>query len=423
MANNALLTATEFASTFLMLLKNSLVNGRLVSGTFNDQLTDENGLKLSIKRPPLFVAGTNEALDLHDVINGKVDIVIDTYKNVHVEYGDLESVQSVGDLVLNNTFQSAVSELAHVVDGAVAESYKEFADEVGTAGLVINSPQEFNVVHTRLMDMAVPNSQLNSAVQFADGEKIRGALIGTNIDDINRAALERIRIPILSEIDLFASNNLRSVTAGTRLEDTGPAVDGAGQNVDIRDVKDTNQQVLNIDGGGFDATYTRGDIFTIAGVFAVNPRSREVLPHLRQFTVLADAVADGAGLVALTISPPIIVGGTSDGVGPNPTKVNTAFQTASAIPADAAAIVFRNAPSLITPTRAAFHKSAIQLNSARLRDPFTGTSSFVSDPDTGLGIRYWRGSDIATGKHIHRWDTIFGVTNVRRDMGARVNGV
>ena len=105
-----------------------------------------------------------------------------------------------------------------------------------------------------------------------------------------------------------------------------------------------------------------------------------------------------------------------------------AFQTVNAAPADDALITFATAPSIaggaqvITPVRAAFHKRAISLVSARLRMPFTGTASFVSDPDTGIGIRYWRGSDITTGQHIHRWDMIYGVQALQRELGARVNG-
>lgn len=422
MANNAFLNETIYAKVFLLLLKNQLVGARLVDGQFKNELTDQNGLTVNIKRPPQFVAQDGEALQLQSVVTGSTPVTVDQYKNVHLDVGDLENVQSYGALMESESMLSATSELAQTIDGAILDKTIEFPSEVGTPGNTIGTPQQFNKVHTRLMNQSVPNSSINSIVSFEDGEEIRGALIGTDIGGVNRTALERTRIPILSEINLFSSNNIRSVTAGTRLENTGPAVDGAAQNVDYRAVKDTNSQVINIDGGGLGATYTRGDTFTIAGVFAVNNRSRQVLPYLKQFVILEDAVADGAGLVALTISPPLIVGGTSDGVGPTPALVNTAFQTISAIPADGAAIVFNTAPGTIVPIRSAFHKRAISLVSARLRTPFTGVSSFVSDPDTGIGIRYWRGSDISTGRHIHRWDTIYGVQAVQRELGARVNG-
>lgn len=419
MANNAFLDATEYSKTMLLLLKNHLVAGRLVTGIFKNEVTDENGLTVNIKRSPMFVAQDGEALKLQSVISGSTPVKVDQYKNVHIDVGDLEYVQSFNQLLNSATLKSAASELAHTIDGAIHEIFPEFASSVGTPGTVIGSPQEFNKVHTRLMDAAVANSDIKSVISFEDAELIRGNLIGTNIDAVNRTALERTRVPILSEIDLFATNNIRSITAGTR---TDGAMNGANQNSNYRDVKDLNVQDIAVDGLGINGTVTKGDIFTIAGVFAVNPRSRQKLTYLKQFVVMADATADGAGaLAAMSISPPIIAAVT-DGIGANPTLVNTAFQTVDSIPADNAVIAWTTAAGAITPIRVAFQPRAISLVSAKLITPFSDTSSFISDPQTGIGIRYWRGSDITTGRHIHRWDVIFGVQAIQRELGARVNG-
>lgn len=426
MANNAFLDATEYAKVFLLLLKNQLVMGRLVTGEFKNQVTDENGLTVNVKRPPQFVAQDGEALTLQSVVTGSVPVTVDEYKNVHIDIGDLEYIQSYNQLLQDETVKAAASELAHTIDGSLHDKLIEFASSVGTPGVAIASPQQFNKVHTRLMDQSVPNIALKSVVSFEDGELIRGTLIGGDIHVINRSALERIRIPILSEIDLFATQNLRSVTAGTR---TNGTINGANQNVDYRDVKDINpatgfpnSQQFILAGLGNVGTVKRGDTFTIAGVFAVNNRSRQSLTYLKQFVILADATADAGGALTVSASPPMIVGGTSDGVGANPTLVNTAFQTVSAQNADAAVVTFSVAAGLTTQVRAAFHKRAISLVSARLITPFSDTTAFISDPETGIGIRYWRGSDITTGRHIHRWDVVYGVDMIQPELGARVNG-
>ena len=416
MANNAFLNATEYAKVFLLLLKNNLVMGRLVDGQFKNQVTDENGLTVNVKRPPRFVAQNGAALSSQPVISGSVPVQVDLYKNVHFDVGDLESVQSWNDLLRNETMKSAASELAHQIDGDLHDALLEFGSGVGTPANTIGSPAEFNKVHTRLMDQSAPMADLKAVVSYVDGEEIRGSLIGGDIDNINRTALQRAAIPMLTEMDVFATNNIRSLTAGTR---TNGAVNGATQNVNYRNVKDTNQQTLNVDGLGNAGTVSRGDTFTIAGVNAVNIRSRQPLPYLKQFVVLTAATANAGGEAALTIAPAIIVGNTNDGVG---TITNTAFQTVTAIPADDAVITWQTTAGSISPIRAWFHKRAISLVSARLQMPFTGVASFVSDKETGIGIRYWRGSDIRTGEHIHRFDTIYGVDNVQRDLGARVAG-
>jgi hypothetical protein len=69
-----------------------------------------------------------------------------------------------------------------------------------------------------------------------------------------------------------------------------------------------------------------------------------------------------------------------------------------------------------------FQKRAISMVSARLQMPFTGVASFAVDPDTGIAIRYWRGSDISTGQHIHRWDMMYGAEVLDPSLGTRVCG-
>ena len=419
MADNAFLDATEYANTMLLLVKNAMTMGRLVNGQFRNDVTDENGLSINVKRPPRFVAQDGAALTLQPNIVGSANLAVDQYKNVHVDVGDLEMVQSYNALMQTSTMKSAASELATEIDGFLMDKTLEFSEEVGTPGNLIATPTMFNTGHTRLMDGAVPNADLSSVVSFGDGASIRGDLGDSNIDGINKSALQRTRIPVISEVDLYASNNTRGVTAGTRDQSVAPLVDGAAQNVNYRDVKDTMQQTILLKDIGISKTVVRGDIFTMAGCFAVNPRSREVLPYLRQFVVLETITGEVDETVALVVSPPMIVGGTTDGIG---TITNTAFQTVSAAPADDAAVVFNQAPSANYTVRSMFHKEAIALVSARLITPFSDTSSFVSDPETGIGIRYWRGSDITTGRHIHRWDTIYGATVVDRSLGVRVNG-
>jgi hypothetical protein len=183
-----------------------------------------------------------------------------------------------------------------------------------------------------------------------------------------------------------------------------------------------------------------GEKLTIANVYAYDWRAQITLPYLQVFTVLGGAstasgtVANGSALgtaittdsggdIDLIISPPIIVPNTSDGVS---TAANTAFATCNAAAVDGAAVTHLGPTSASTAyarrVRAAWHKSAITLVSAKLQTPFTGESSFATDPETGISIRYWRGSDISTGAHVHRWDCLYGAANLDPLMGAEISG-
>jgi hypothetical protein len=436
--NNQFLNAQEYANTMLLLLKNQLVFGRLVDGQFKDQVTDENGLTINVKRPPRFVATSGATLQPQDLVVGTAPVTVDQYKNVHISVGDLEYVQSYNALMQNETMKSAASTLAHDVDKFIANKTLQFTSWVaGTApGTVsgnatdptklIASPAQAMAAHTRLMANGVPNADLSAVVSFDDGQSIRGSLLSDFTPDINRTALEKVRIPIISEIDWYASQQTAVLTTGTRTQGDGSAsgsqISGANQNVNYRDVKGSAgtigmQQNLLITGTN-GQTIVPGEVFTIQNVFAWDWRQQVQLPFLQQFTVITGGTV-ASGTVQLVISPAIIVQGTADTVN---TYANSAFGTVGQAPLNNAYVQFAGAPSTTVNVKTAFHKRAISLVSARLQMPFTGVASFATDPDTGIAIRYWRGSDIATGAHVHRWDMIYGAQVMDGFLGTRICG-
>lgn len=434
---NQFLNAQEYANVMLLLLKNQLVYGRLVDGQFKDQVTDENGLSINIKAPPRFIATSGAALQAQDLVVGSKNVAVDQYKNVHISIGDLEYVQSYNALMQNETMKSAASTLAHDVDKFIGNLTLGFHSWVagtqpgvvsGNASdpsLLIASPSQAMAAHTRLMSQGVPNSDLDGVVSFDDGQSIRGSLLSDFTPGLNVPALQRVKIPIISELDWYATQQTPSLTTGSR-PSTGGLVNGANQNVNYRDVKGSPstqrwQQTFNIDTLGNSKTIKAGEVFTIANVFAWDWRQNVAHTYLQQFTVVADATSDAsAGTVTLTISPAIVVQGTNDATGN--ANANTAFAVVDSIPADNAAITFVGTLSTNYRVKSAFHKRAISLVSARLQMPFTGVASFATDPDTGIAIRYWRGSDISTGAHVHRWDMIYGGSVMDPFLGTRLCG-
>lgn len=443
---NQFLNAQEYANSMLLLAKNQLVTGKLVSGKFKKEVSDENGLTISVKRPPRFApndaSAMSAALATQDLLTGSVSVAVNQYAKVHISVGDIEYVQSFNSLLKNETMKSAASTLAHQIDAHLQSKVAKFSGYIGTGTFGtdpsnnIGTPAEFNRVHTRLMDLGVPNSDLVSTILFDDAEEIRGSLIGTNIDGVNKTALEKVKVPILSEIDIYATQQCPSLTTGTRVAAATSLMDNGTLQVNYRDVKTTMVQTIHIDGQTSAKTIKVGETLTIAGVYAFDWRNQVALPYLQTFVVVGGAstasgsvpngsalgtaiTTDAGGDIDLIISPPIIVPGTSDGVS---TAANTAFATCSAAPVDGAAVTHLAPASTTRRIRAAWHKPSITLVSARLQTPFTGESSFATDPETGISIRYWRGSDISTGAHIHRWDCLYGAENLDPLMGYQISG-
>jgi hypothetical protein len=428
---NQFLNAQEYANVMLLLLKNQLVTGKLVDGQFKDQVTDQNGLSISVKRPPRFIAKSGATLQAQYLVVGSVNVAVNQYKNVHISVGDLEYVQSYNSLMQNETMKSAASTLAHDVDRFLQNKVLGFhswvAGNATTGGVDASDPSkaiatsaQAMAAHTRLMSQGTPNSDISATVDFTDAELIRGGLLSSFTPTLNPTALEKVKIPIISEANWYATQNVPTLTTGTRPNGATAQVNGANQNVNYRTVKDTMTQTFLADTFGNSKTIKAGEVFTIAGVYAWDWRANQVLPYLQQFTVTADATTDvSAGTVSLTISPPIIVQGSNDGTS---TDTNTAFATVDTIPADDAKLTFVGTLSTAFRVKAAWQKRAIALVSARLHMPFTGVASFATDPDTGISIRYWRGSDISTGAHVHRWDMIYGASVMDPFLGTRICG-
>lgn len=431
-ASNQFLNAQMYANTMLMLVKNALQMGKLVEKKFISQVTDENGLKIYVKRPPRFVQTSGATFQPQSIVTGSTSVSVTEYNNVHLSITDLQYVQSFNALMKNQTMMSAASTLAQGVDTYLHSFLKKFPSWVnapaaaGATDYALATPQQFIPVATRLGNLAVPESGRNAIFSLEDSAGVQGSLIDKYMSGVAQTALERGRIPMLSNIRSYETQNVGILNTGTRTATGAAQVDGAAENVNYEDVKDTMTQTLSLKGLTNGDTIKAGEVFTIAGVYAVNPRQTSddgtnirVLGHLQQFTVVSDVTVTGT-TEDITISPPIIVPNTG---GTTEIKwVNTAFATASAVPADSANIVWAGAASSQFTQRAAWHTSAIQLVGAQLIRPFNGEVAFATDPESGLSIRYWRGSDFNNATHGHRWDMIYGAEVMDPLLGTRFSG-
>ena len=254
---NASLNAQEYANVMLLLFKNQLVFGKLVDGRFTNQVTDENGLTISVKRPPRFIDKRDgiAALAVQDVVVGSAPVTVDQYSKVHISIGDIESVTSFNALMKDNYMKSAASALAHSMDSFIAGLTKKFPSWVAggatsgaggtnaiTGAANISTTAALMSAHTRLMQQGVPNDgNINGVLTFTDGELVRGSMQAQFTVDLNATALERVRVPVVSEVNWFATQQLPTLTTGTRTQGDGAAagaqVGAANQNVNYRDVK------------------------------------------------------------------------------------------------------------------------------------------------------------------------------------------
>lgn len=415
---NALLSPKVYSNTFLKLLKNNVVLPKLVTTEFKNDFK-KVGSTVYAKRTPEFTVRDGAVAQVQDVVEGEIAVAIDKQKGIDVEFTSVEETLTVDALLKSKVMNAAAAQLAQQVDGDLHALTKKFYNWVGTPGQTINSYSDLTYGPQRLDEMGVPTDNRVGILPPADAWALLGNLSGLTAQTKEATdALTRAKLPMLGNIDWYSTQNAGTITTGTRGGNT--LVDGASQNVTYASVKDGNwTQTLSIDNVGNGQTVAEGEVFTIADVYAINPRSKASLPYLQQFTVItggtsvATGTADNQNL-DITISPPIITSGP--------------FQTVSAAPADNAAVQWMGSDTEADTDNTTysfgtiFRPEAIALVSAKLIMPFTGEADYSTDPETGLTVRYWRSSDSTNDTHMHRFDILYGVKMVDPRKGTRISG-
>jgi hypothetical protein len=298
-------------------------------------------------------------------------------------------------------------QLANQIDLDVMAEYKNVPNWVGTPGQTVDAFADFAKAPTRMDLGAVPQDMRSGVLSPTDYWAMAGSQTALYMQNVAQGAYRKGRIGEIGGIDTYMSQNVPTHIVGP-LGGT-PLVNGGAQGVTYAAVKDIGSQTLITDGwtAAAAARVKAGDVFTIAGVFDVNPVTKATLPHLKMFVVKADAASDAAGNATLTISPPIITSG--------------AFQTVSAVPADNAAMTFFGAAGTGYAQNLVFHKNAFALVVVPLVKP-PGAVDVSRETYKNINARVIPVYDGTNDKSAWRLDILYGVKTVDPRLAVRLSG-
>lgn len=404
---NALLTPTIIAREALRVLKNNLVFARTVHRDYSKEYK-KVGDTITIRRPINFTVTDGVTVSVQDVEEGSLTMQLDKHKHVAFGFSAVDLTLTI-DQYSERYIKPAMVAIANQIDMDGLALAKNVHNWVGTAGQTINSFADFAKGPERLDNLAVPGDRRYAMLSPGDHWGLLGAQTALNDGKLIEDAYVRAKLPMLGNVQPLMGQNVYTLATGTR-DNTTPVVKGASQNSTYANVKTTMTQTLNTDGWDNSATIEAGMVFTIDGVYAVNPVTGAALDFLAQWTVV-DAVTAHAsgGTTALTISPAIITSGP--------------YKTASAVPADDATITVVGSASTNYRQNLVYHSNAFALATA----PIVQLESFSwrgaeTDPDTGLTITMHKSGDFVNLREDIRMDVLYGWKCIDPRLATRLSG-
>lgn len=407
---NTLLTNSVITNEALLVAKNAVgeLKKRMNIGYAEEfaQKGHKIGDTLNVRLPVQYTVTDGETMTPQDVEQKSVPIVVNGQKNIGMQFGDQERTLKI-DRFRELFIEPAVTSLVDSMMAKVmADSYKSIANYSGipSATSLPNSFKEFGYAKAKLTSLGCPIRDVSAAIDPFVEQEMVGGLSGlyNPSTQLSKQYLDG-EVTRAAGLDFLMSQVVPKHTIGA-----------LGGTPLVKGTVASGATSLTIDGTGGAVTgyFKAGDVIQFAGVYAVNPQTKQSTGKLMDFVVTADADASVAGEVTPSISPAIIASG--------------AYQNVTNVPADNAAVtVFGHASSyagIQAPQNLVFHKSAIALCVVPLEMIAGEEMTVATDPETGLSVRLWTAGNILTGKGIKRLDILFGSKVVRPEFAARVVG-
>ena len=399
---NSLLTIDMITRKALEILENNLVLTRNVNRQYDDSFAVEGakiGSTLRIRLPDRALVTDGAALQVQDDNEQFTTLSVAQQKHIGVNFTTAELTMQLDDFA-ERVLKPRISQLAASIDADVANAYASIFQSVGTPGTTPGTSLVLLQAQQKLNESAAVMTPryatVNPAANAALVEGMKGLFNPTST--ISRQFKNGMMGEgILGFEEVNMSQSIKVHTTGTR----------TGAHTVTTTIAAQGAATINITGTGTQ-TLRRGDVFTIANVFAVNPQTRESTGSLQQFTVLADATASGGAYTNVQISPAIFTSAS-------------ALATVDTFPQSSAAITFLGAASTQFPQNMVYHKDAITFATADLLLP-QGVDMASRQVHNGISMRIVRQYDINNDRLPCRIDVLYGYGVIRPQMACRIWG-
>ena len=400
---NSILTIDMITRKALEILENNLVLTRNVNRAYDDSFAVEGakiGSTLRIRLPDRALVTDGAALQVQDDNEQFTTLTVSSQKHIGVNFTTAELTMQLDDFA-ERVLKPRISQLAASIDADVANSFKNIYQSVGTPGITPATSAVLLSAQQKLNEAAAVMSPryatVNPAANAGLVEGMKGLFNPT--DTISKQFKNGMMgMGVLGFDEINMSQSIKQFTTGTR-NATGTV---------STSVTTEGSNTIVLAGVGNALTIKAGDVFTVAGVFSVNPQTRESTGSLQQFVVLADAVSSAGGVATVTVSPAMYTS-------------SQALATVTSLPLATAVTTFVGAANSQYPQNLVYHKDAITFATADLLMP-QGVDMASRQVHNGISMRIVRQYDINNDRLPCRIDVLYGYSVIRPQMGVRLWG-
>jgi len=394
-ATNTLVSSSIVTKESLLQLENQLGMAKTIYRDWENKF-GKDGETLGIRKPNVFRATKARVRTNSALTESTVTLTVATQAHVSFEWSTKQMTDTI-ERISERYIQPAMSAIANAIDVDLYALYKSVYNQVGTPGSAPDGYDVFADARRRLNEEAIPlKNRFVNLNPEAEAEVLKGLKGLFNEKLINNIIADGA-LGSLAGLDFYMAQNVQNHTTGLFSTSATPLVNGASQ---------TGATLVTDGFNASSSTVKEGDVFTIAGVYAVNPKTGASTGSLRQFVVTADTTSSG-GAMTIPISPSIITSG--------------ALQTVTASPADNAALTFAGTEDTSYPINIAYHKDCFTLACRPLEIPQSVVWG-ARESYNGLSVRAIKDYDIDEDKEVLRFDVLYGVLCQNPSFGCRIIG-
>jgi hypothetical protein len=388
---NALLTTSKITREALRLFINSNAFLKNIDRQYDDQFAVAGakiGDTLRIRLPNDYTVGTGRVITPQDTTEQQRTLTVSTQKNVAISFSSAELALSLDDFstrillpAMNNLAGAVAADVMTLTESASAFVFKD----AGAGVVATPDASTWLLAGAKLDNNSAPRNSMSRKIMMDPLTQARTVSTLAGLFNSQTKLKDQYEVGQMGTdtlgFDWYMDQTIIKHTPGSF---TAGTVNGALQ---------TGSTLTT---NAITGSLNKGDVITIAGVFAVNRVTKLTTGELQQFNVTANVLT---GATSIPIYPAIVV-------------APAAYGTVTASPANSAVISLLAAPNTTYRKNVAYVPEAMTLATADLPLP-RGVNEAARETYDGISLRMISDYDVTNDLFITRIDILYGYVALR----------